>query len=114
MDVNNLSVDELRGLTPDELKQLVDDKLTVRTFDVDGLTVTVDTELCKSWKAFRIMSKLNGELSAESLQIMIDFVELVSDVDEETIVNHCGGDNASLESVVNTISKIISECFPKK
>jgi len=105
MDVNELSADELR--------KLADEKSTVRTIDVDGLVVHVDTAKCKSWHAFKIMSSVDAELNAETLQKMIDFIELVTDIDEQTIIEHCGGESASFESVVLTVSKIVSECYPK-
>lgn len=105
MDVNELSADELR--------KLADEKTTTRTLDIDGLVVHVDTEKCKSWNAFKIMSSIGIELDVHTMQKMIDFIELVTDVDEQTIIEHCGGESASFESVVLTVSKIVSECYPK-
>ena len=101
-------------LTADELRKLADEKSSVRTLDIDGFIVHVDTEKCKSWKAYRLVSKLaDGNMNNDAVQAMIEFVELVADVDESKIVKHCGGENASLESVMHVISRIISESYPK-
>ena len=107
MDVNELTADELRKLADEKSLE------AERVIDVDGLTVTVNPERCKSWKAFRIMSSVSGEFSLETLGAMFDLVELVTDVDEQTIVDHCGGDDASLEAVAGMVSKIVAECYPK-
>ena len=107
-----MDVDEL---TADELRKLADEKSQndVRTIDVDGLTVHVDGERCKSWKAFRIMASVSGEFDLNTLSSMFDLIELVTDVDEQTIVEHCGWDDASLESVARMVSMIVAECYPK-
>ena len=105
MDVNELSADELR--------KLADEKSNVKTLDVDGLIVHVDMDKCKSWKAFRLMANMTSDLTPDTLQTMLDFVEAISDVDEDIIVEHCGGDDATLEDVVRTISTIIAESQPK-
>ena len=105
---------DVTELTADELRELANQRSNAKTLDIDGLTVHVDSEKCKSWKAFRIMAQFTNGVTPQSLQTMIDFVELVSDVDEAAIVEHCGGDNASLEDVLNVISQIIVEATPKK
>ena len=107
MDVNELTADELRKLADEKSLE------AERVIDVDGLTVTVNPERCKSWKAFRIMSSVSGEFNLDTLAAMFDLVELVTDVNEQIIVEHCGGDDASLEAVAGTVSKIVAECYPK-
>lgn len=107
MDVNELTADELRKLADEK------SNTATRTVDVGGLIVHVDTERCKSWKAFRIMSGINGEFDISTLSAMFDLIELVTDVDEDKIVEHCGGDDASLEAVAKTVSEIVAECYPK-
>ena len=106
MDVNEL--------TSEELRKLADERSNVKTLDIDGLVVHVDTAAVKSWKAFRVASQITEDLTPQSLQVMIEYVELISDVNEQAIVSHCGGDNASLEDVVRTIARIINEASPKK
>ena len=90
-------------------------KKNVKTVDIDGLTVHVNTDLCKSWKAYRLMLKFADAdtIGPDSLPPMIEFVELVSDVDEEAIVEHCGGDSAPFESVMDVMGRIITEATPK-
>lgn len=107
MDVNELSAEELR--------KLADEKSNAgeRVIDVDGMTVHIDVDKCASWKAFKIMSAVTDELSFETLRAMLDFIEYLTDVDEAKIIEHCGGDDASLESVVQTVAQIVSECYPK-
>ena len=107
MDVNDLTAEELRKLADE--KALSGE----RVIDVDGMTVHIDVEKCKSWKAFTIMSSVTEELTFETLRAMLDFIEYITDVDEAQIIEHCGGEDASLESVVSVVAQIVSECYPK-
>lgn len=108
MDVNDMTADELRKLADEKSSE------PYREIEVDGLTVHVDNVKCKSWEAFKIMASISDKkLNAETISTMVQFVELVTDVDEERIIEHCGGENASFESVLTLIAKIVNECQPK-
>ena len=107
MDVTELSADELRRLADEKAGE------EERVFEVEGLTVRAYPAKCKSWKAVRIMSNVSGEFDIQAVQAMLDFVGLVTDVDEDAIVAHCGGDAASFEDVVRVVSLIVKECYPK-
>ena len=91
-------------------------KSNIKTVDIDGLTVNIDEDVCKSWNAYRLMlqfCKDGGEITPDALPSIIAFVELVSDVDEAAIVEHCGGNSAPFESVMGVMARIISEAAPK-
>ena len=84
-----------------------------KTVEVDGLEVTVDMDKVRSWNMFKLVSQLDGELDARTVGLMFDIIKLATDVDEDAIVDHCGGDAASMEDVVRTASLIIAELYPK-
>lgn len=86
---------------------------SVKTVEVDGMEVHIDTDQVKSWKMFKLVSQLDGELDAKAIALMFEVIELATDVDEEKIVEHCGGENATMEAVILTASRIIKELYPK-
>lgn len=109
----------VEDMTFDELKALVESRAgdspasSVRHITVDGMGVAIDTDAVKSWRAFRLASKLDGTFDADTVDIMMQFIDLVTDTDETGIIEHCGGDRASLEDVVRVASLILTECYPK-
>lgn len=88
---------------------------SVKTLDIDGLTVHIDTEICQGWTAYRLMCQFadKEQITAQTLPLIVEFVELVSDVDEAAIVEHCGGVKASMQDVMAVMSQIIQEAAPK-
>ena len=53
------------------------------------------------------------QITAQTLPLIVEFVELVSDVDEAAIVEHYGGVKASMQDVMAVMSQIIQEAAPK-
>ena len=106
----------IEDMTAEQLRELAAAKAQgdTREVDIDGLIVHIDSAKCKSWKAFKMFSSLSSDMDFESMQRMMDFIAFCTDTDEDAIVEHCGGENASIDDVVNVVAKIISECFPKK
>ena len=105
-------------MSPEQLMELARAKSgamppETRTIEVDGLTVTIDGAKVMSWPAWRIASKVTGEVSVETVDAMMQFVALVSDVDEAAIVAHHGGDSAPIEDVIGTAARILEACYPK-
>lgn len=84
--------------------------------EVDGLAFEVDEKRLKSWRALRMMRGIvgNGEgFSVEALDAMLGFIAYVTDLDEDAIVEHCGGDEAPMEDVVALVARIAAEIYPK-
>lgn len=114
---------EVENMTAEELYQLAAAKAgatddaapasSTRHVTVDGLEVAINEKRIKSWQAFKIVSKLNGEFNMDTAQLMFEFISYVTDCDEAAIVEHCGGEDAQLEDVVRTAAQIINECYPK-
>ena len=88
---------------------------SVKTLDIDGLTVHIDSEVMKSWTACRLMCQFatHEEITAQTLPLMVEFVELVSDTTEAEIVEHCGGAKAPIADVLAVMVQIIQEAAPK-
>lgn len=82
--------------------------------EIDGLEVEIDYDKTSSWAAFRIATKLNGEINADSIDAMMAFIDQVTSVNEQIIVEHCGGADANIVDVMTLASKILTECYPKK
>lgn len=109
MDVNNLSYEELLELAASKAPA----RDNTRTVDVDGLIVHVDDVAARSWKAFSIISECGEELTPYSLRKMVEFIELVTDVDEAKMLEICGGELASVDDMATLAAKIVTYCYPK-
>lgn len=86
------------------------------TREVDGLSFEVDERRMRSYRALRLMRAIvaqDGEFSVEALDAMIAFIEYVTDLDEDAIVEHCGGDEAPMEAVVALVARICAGLYPK-
>ena len=109
MDVNELSYDELLEIA----KSKAPDTPDMRTIDVDGFIVRVNDAATRSWKAFDILSEVGEDLTPKSLHKMFEFIELVTDANEQKILEYCGGELAPFEDVVILASKIAASVYPK-
>jgi len=109
MDANELSYEELLALA----KSKAPVKDDMRTVDVDGLIVHVNDKAARSWKAFDIISECGEELTPHSLRKMVEFIELVTDVDEAKMLDACGGEFASVNDMAMLAAKIVTYCYPK-
>lgn len=84
--------------------------------EVDGLAFEVDEARLKSWRALRMMRGIvanGGEFSVEALDAMLAFIAYTTDLDEDAIVEHCGGEEAPMEDVVSLVAKVSAEIYPK-
>ena len=111
MNVEEMSAEQLMALAQEKAGDAP--AASIRTVEVEGLVVQVDDAKTKSWPAFRILSGVVGDVTPESIESMMGFIALVTDVNEKTIVEHCGGDTASFEDVLRVASAIIGACYPK-
>lgn len=109
MDVNELGYEELLELA----KSKAPVESGMRTVDVDGFIVHVNDAATRSWKAFDILSEIGEDLTPKSLRKMFEFIGLVTDVDEQKILEYCGGELALFEDVVVLASKIAASVYPK-
>ena len=110
---------DAREMTAEELRALADEKAgerspATRKAEVGGHTVTIDMNRLTSWKAFRIVGRIqNAEDGFSRLDACLAFVELVTGLDEETIVGWLGGDDADAKEVEAFVAELISACYPK-
>lgn len=90
------------------------DNTRIRTIDVDGLEVNVDTVKAGSWDAFKLLRKVR-EAKDELAQFdaAVELATYATDATEEKVVAHCGGEDAQFIDVVAAFSKIIAGCYPK-
>lgn len=106
--MNDLSYEELL-----EIAKAKAPETSARTVDVDGLIVHVNDAAARSWKAFNIISEVDAELTPYSLRKMVEFIELVTDVDEAKMLETCGGELASVDDMATLAAKIVTYCYPK-
>ncbi len=110
---------DAREMTADELRALADEKAgettpATRTVEVAGHQVTIDLNRLTSWKAFRIIGRIqHSEDGWERLDGCFEFVDLVAGIDEDTIVGWLGGDDADAKAVEGFVTELIAACYPK-
>ena len=83
--------------------------------EVRGTKVSVDPVKLKSWRAFKMVAALQSPDATEFEKIgtAMAFVSLVAGMDEESIVEAVGGEDAPAEDVVAFVTEVISGCYPK-
>ena len=82
--------------------------------EVRGVKVSVEVKKLKSWKAFRTVSKLESDASDfEKVDAALSFVSYVAGMDEDEIVQACGGDDAPVDAVIGFVTDVIAGCYPK-
>ena len=82
--------------------------------EVDGVKVKVDSAKLKSWRAFRTISRLESDATDfEKVDAAMDFVSYVTDLDEDAIVETCGGEDAPVDAVIGFVTRVIAGCYPK-
>ena len=92
-----------------------------RTIEVRGLTIHVDTAVFEDWATVDALKKIannnddnvNLMQNLRTLQAEFDFIETVTDVSEEDIVQACGGKSAKAKDVMATMNEIIQQLAPK-
>lgn len=110
MNADNMTADELYALA----QQKAGSAQEVREMDVDGLAVKVYPHKANSWKAYRILREAMGAGDDMArFDAMLALVTLATDVDEERIIEHCGGEEAQTPDVVRIVSEIVAGCYPK-
>ena len=86
----------------------------IRTVEVEGITVHVDTVKTGSWEAFKLLRKARqAEDELSQFDVMVELMAYATDQSEETVVGHLGGEAAQMVDVVRIVSQIVSECYPK-
>lgn len=126
MRAEDMTAEQLRELadtkTADELREVLmamagaEEVPASSHREVDGLGFEVDEKRLKSWRALRMMRGIvagGGEFSVEALDAMLGFIAYTTDLDEDAIVEHCGGDEAPMEDVVALVARIAAEIYPK-
>lgn len=80
---------------------------------IDGLNVNIDQKKASDWHSFSLLRKASGESQFEQLAVLLELIEYITDVDEDIIVEHLGGDTAQAADVIALVSKIIQAATPK-
>ena len=110
MDAESMTTEELYALAQSK----EDSGAEARTLDIEGLAVTVYPAKARTWKAYRILrDAMHSPDDMQRFDALLALVAFATSVDEEAIIAHCGGDDASVEDVVRVASKIVAECTPK-
>ena len=86
-----------------------------RTIEVRGLTIHVDTAAFEDWATMGALMALTDESAnpMQKLQASFDFIEAVTGVSQEDIVQACGGKSAKTSDVLTTVAEIIQQSAPK-
>lgn len=85
----------------------------IEAVTIDGLPVRIDREKMSDWKTFSILRKADGQGQYAVVDAMLAVIEHATDQTEESIVAHCGGEDAQAADVLELCSKIIKEAAPK-
>lgn len=105
-------------MSPEQLMELARAKAGevhegVRVVDVGGLSVSIDDAKARSWQAFRLVSRITSDVTPETVDAIMGFLAMATDVDEARLVEHCGGESASIEQVLELAARILEACYPK-
>lgn len=75
----------------------------------------IDQEAASSWRAFKYLRVLNDENADNlaKLDAAIAYAGLVAHIDEGTIVDIAGGEDAQISAVMETVAAIIAQASPK-
>ena len=85
------------------------------TVVVNGHEVHVSTEAATSWAAFRLLRTLSAE-SADNIAKMdaaLRYAQLVSNLDEDGLVEVAGGQDVQISDVMDVVAQIIAAASPK-
>lgn len=109
----------LEGMSDEELMAIIEAKKAgeqspalFRTVEVSGISVRIDLTRARSWKAFRMMQRTQGEDKTDAIAAMLELVEYATDCNEGKILEAMG-ENAGMTDVLMVIAQIFSECAPK-
>lgn len=80
---------------------------------IDGLKVNVDQAKASDWHSFSLLRKANEKSQFDQLAVLLELIEYITDVNEDIIVEHLGGDTAQAADVIALVSKIIQAATPK-
>lgn len=87
---------------------------SMRIINIDGMEVQIDTKaIHSSWKVFRLGTQVEEGDFAQNIGTMMEIIENITNVNEAMIVEHCGGDSATIEDVMGVVTKILTEATPK-
>lgn len=90
---------------------------TVRTVTVDGLTVSVDTRKLSSWKAARLIARVDNPDTKDFQRVaaMMDLYELVFADDFGKVLDHFGGEDvANVQQVMQFFNALMDALDQKK
>lgn len=80
---------------------------------IQGLKVDIDPNKAADWHSFSLLRKANGKDQFEQFAVLMELIEYITDQDEASIVEHCGGDTAQASDVIAIVSNIIQAATPK-
>ena len=80
---------------------------------IKGLKVDIDQAKASDWHSFSLLRKANNADQFDQLAVLLELIEYITDVNEDIIVEHLGGDTAQAADVIALVSKIIQAATPK-
>lgn len=82
--------------------------------EVDGHQLEIDEKRLKSLKAFRLIERSEtSDNNMERLGAMIDMVEYIAGISEDDLLEMCGGELTPIDEVMEFVTKVIGNCYPK-
>lgn len=115
---------DIDSLTDEERAELAR-KLTVvdggNAFDrykdvvVDGHVITVDMERLTSWRAMSLMARMQDPRADERDRMFsaVTFMEYAMGGSIGAVLEACGGEDANAVTVMDFISRVLTEAAPK-
>ena len=82
---------------------------------VNGVEISIDRDAATSWDAFKLLRVLNDTESDNiaKMDAALAYAQLVSGLDEDSIVGIAGGGRVQIEEVMAVIAAIIEAASPK-
>lgn len=105
MDAREMSADELMELARSKAGAAAPAPAPVRT--LRGLSFQADPARLRSWKALSLMGEMQSDNPFERTRATMGFCTYITGLDEERIVEACGGEDADASEVLGFAQEII-------
>lgn len=86
---------------------------STETFEINGHTLTVDTDARDSWELFDLMCEVGTEFDPSKMGIAFRIVEACTGVDKAEFVAMCGGKGVHRDVVLENLSAALAAILPK-
>ena len=86
---------------------------STETFEINGHTLTVDTDARDSWELFDLMCEVGTEFDPSKMGIAFRIVEACTGVGKDEFVDMCGGRKVHRDAVLENLSVALAAILPK-